>query len=222
MSTNTPNKAPLNRDAIVATALAIGDREGIEAISLRRIATALGVTPMALYRYVENKEALLDAVADLAYAEVELPDPDSADWWEGLASIAHSVRRVLTGHPAAAVVASRSSAGPNTLRILERILALLRRAGFDIEDAVRVQIAFTRFTLALIALEAAQLPELTDEERRQKARRSQFELESLPADDYPNLIQAAPYLATPHEPERTFAQALGLLKAGIESQLRQK
>ena len=134
----------------------MGDEEGIDAISIRRIAGELGVTPMALYRYVESKEALLEAVADLA---------------------------------------------------------------FDVPEAARVQVALVRFIISLVAFEVGLLPELSDEERLQKARRFRFELESLPAAEYPNLIEAAPYLAATHDPERNFTQALELLRAGIESQL---
>lgn len=220
MSTRRPTRPRLSREAIIRTALAIGDREGAEATSLRRIATELGVTPMALYRYVESKEALQDALLDLAYGEVELPDPQTDGWWEGLATIAHSARSVLIAHPAAAAIAAtRPGAGPNTLRIVERILALLIRAGFETETAVRVQTTFTRFIVALIAFEAGLLPELSQEDRRQTALRVRFELESLSPEEYPNLIAGAPYIATPFEPEGTFNQALELLKAGIASQL---
>jgi AcrR family transcriptional regulator len=210
----------LSREVIVRTALAISDREGAEAVSLRRIAAELGVTPMALYRYVESKEDLLDGLVDLVYGEVELPDPRTHDWWEGLTRIAHSARRVLVAHPAvAAIAATRPAAGPNALRIVERILALLVRTGFDMETAVRIQTTFTRFIVALIALEAGLLPELSEEDRRQTALRLRFELESLSPDEYPNLIAAAPYIATPFEPGRTFDQALELLNGGIASQL---
>jgi TetR/AcrR family transcriptional regulator, tetracycline repressor protein len=221
MSKNPESRSPLDRDIVLRTGLAIGDSEGLEAVSLRRSANELGVTPMALYRYVENKDALLDGLLDLAYGEVELPDPATTDWWEGLVSIANSARRVMAAHPAAAaLVVSKPEAGPNAVRIIECILALLRRAGFGVEEAVQVQNTFTRFVLALISFETSLLPELNEEEREQKARRTRFEIESLPPAEYPNLIEAAPYVATPYDPDRNFSQALELLKAGIEAELR--
>jgi TetR/AcrR family tetracycline transcriptional repressor len=218
--TKKPKRPQLTRNEVVSTGLAIGDAEGLAAISLRRIATELGVTPMALYRYVESKEALLDALLETAYGEVELPDSAEGQWWEGLSAVAGSARRALLRHPAAAAVAvSRARAGPNALRIIECILGLLRRAGLDTEHAVRVHTAFTRLLIGLIALEASLLPELSDEERRQQARQTLFELESLPPSEFPNLIEAAPYIATPYEPEKTFQQGLDLLRAGIEARL---
>jgi len=216
----TQTRPALTREAIVETALAVGDRDGIDAISLRGIANELGVTPMALYRYVESKELLLEAVAELTYSEVELPDPAQSDWWAGISSIAHSFRRVLLSHPAtAAIITTRSAEGPSALRILECILALLRKAGFELGDAVRVQGALVRFLISLVSFEASLLPELGEEERVQKARRTRFELESLPSAEFANLIEAAPFLATPFEPEATFEFALTLLRGGIEAQL---
>lgn len=218
MAERARTRPGLTREAILATALAIGDAEGVDAISLRRVAHQLGVTPMALYRHVESKELLFDGLLDLAYGEIGLPDPDTVDWWEGLAVIAQSTRRVMVAHPAAAAIAAaRPSRGPNTLRIVECILGLLMRAGFDAATAMEIQTTFIRFVVAVVALEVSLMPEPTPEKRQETARRVRSELESLPPDEYPNLIAAAPYIA-PHDPERTFTQALELLRAGIEFQ----
>jgi AcrR family transcriptional regulator len=216
----TAKRGPLSREAVVRKGLAIGDTEGVDAVSVRRLASELGVTPMALYRYVDSKEELLDAMLELAYGEVELPDAAEDDWWEGLAAIAQSARRGLISHPAAAaVLITRPGAGPNALRIIERILDYLKQAGFSLEDAVRVQTTFTRFLIALIGLEASLLPELSEAERQQRARETRFALDSLPRDQFPNLTEAAPFVATPFDPDRTFTDGLDLLRAGIESRL---
>jgi hypothetical protein len=83
----------------------------------------------------------------------------------------------------------------------------LRLAGLTVDEAVRVETAFTRFLIALIGLEAALLPELSEEQRTQQARQIRFELESLPPDRFPNLIEAATHIATPLDPDRTFSDA---------------
>jgi AcrR family transcriptional regulator len=213
-------RAALSREAVLRAGLAIGDAEGLDAISLRRIAADLDVSAMSLYHYVDSKDALLDAMLDLVYGEIQLPDTSRVEWWDGLAAVAHSARQALIAHPAAAaIVASRATTGPNTLRILETILALLRSAGFDAEGAVRISTAYSRFLISLIALEAGLLPELSAEERRQRALRTRYELESLPSDAFPNVIEAAPYLATPYQPDQTFDQGLELLRAGIQAEL---
>jgi AcrR family transcriptional regulator len=210
----------LSRDAVIRAALAIGDGEGLDAISIRRVAAELGASAMSLYHYVDGKDALLDAALDLVYGEIELPDPGAVDWWDGLAAIFRSARKAFIAHPAAAAIVSRRAvASPNAIRVIESILALLRRAGFDTESAVGVSTALTRFLLSLIALEAGLLPELTPEQRRQQSLRARYELESLPPDEFPHVIEAAPFLAAPLEPDRMFEQGLDLLRAGIESEL---
>jgi TetR/AcrR family transcriptional regulator, tetracycline repressor protein len=215
--------ATLTRDRVLATALAVGDADGLAAVSLRRIAGELGVTPMSVYNYVESKDALLDEIADRVYGQVELPDPSEVDWWDGLAAIAHSTRSAFVAHPvAAAVVGQRAVSGPNTLRILEAILALLQRAGFDLASAVQLSTTFARFLISMIVYEAGLLPELTEEDRRQQELRTRFELESLPMTDYPNLVSAAQYLSSPYDAVQTFEQALELLRAGIEAQRPRK
>jgi len=177
----------LRTPRVVAQGLAIGDREGLEAVSLRRIAAELGVTPMALYRYVQNKGELLDEMLEAVWAEVQLPDPDAGDWWAGLAALGRSARQAFLSHPAAAAIAAtRPEGGRNIVRIIEAILALLERAGFGIEQAARIYVPFARSLLALIVFEASLLPELSEEERRQRALRTRLELESFPAEDFPH------------------------------------
>src|SRR6266852_189115 len=81
----------LDRESVLDAGIEIADEEGLDAVTLRRIAERLSVTPMALYRHVASKDDLLDGMADLLYAELELPAP-GGDWWEGLAAIARSLR----------------------------------------------------------------------------------------------------------------------------------
>ena len=113
---------------------------------------------------------------------------------------------------------TRPEGARNIIRIIEAILALLERAGFNPEQAARIYLPFARSLLALIVFEATFLPELTKRERRQRAQKTSIALESLPPDEYPHVIRAASHLATPHEPKQVFQQGLDLLRAGIESQ----
>jgi AcrR family transcriptional regulator len=218
--TKPPKRKPLTREAVVAAGLAIGDAEGLEAVSLRRVAAELGVTPMALYRYVESKEELLDEMLAAVWGKVEIPNLASGDWWERLAALAHSARSAFLSHPAAAAIAAtRPRGGKNIVRVIEVILALFERAGLDSEHAARIYLPFARSLLALIVFEASLLPELSEEERRQEALRTRFEFESLPAGEFSHVIAAAPHLARPYEPERVFEEGLEFLHAGIEAQL---
>src|SRR5258705_1515237 len=140
----------LDRESVLDAGIEIADEDGLEAVTLRRIAERLSVTPMALYRHVEAKEDLLDGMADLLYAELDLPEP-GGDWWEGLAAIARSNRRVLLAHPLAVPLFGRPLAGPHA-RALDRALAeALRGAGFASRDAQELHDQLSGMVFALVA-----------------------------------------------------------------------
>jgi AcrR family transcriptional regulator len=158
--------ATLTRERIVATALRLADRDGLERASLRRVADELGVTPMALYRHVASKEDLLDGMADLLYAELEEPGA-AGDWWEDLATLARATRRSLRKHPGAVSLFSRPIAGPYGQRLVDRLLGALRRGGFYEPEALELHEQLTQMVFGLI------LPELG--RRRSRARDAAFE-----------------------------------------------
>lgn len=144
----------LDRDAVLDAALELAEESGLEAVSLRRIAERLGVTPMALYRHVESKDDLLDGMADLLYSELDLPDP-TGDWWEGLAGLARSTRAVLLGHPWAAPLFARPLAGPHSHTLDEALRAALRSAGFSRADARELHDQLSNMVFALVGPELA-------------------------------------------------------------------
>jgi AcrR family transcriptional regulator len=139
----------LTRDAVLAEALALGDESGFEAVTIRGLADRLGVTPMALYRHVGDKEGLLDGLADALYAELRIPDP-ADDWWEGLADLAHSTRAVLLEHPWAVPLFSRPLAGPNALALASALAAALRTAGFSAREATELHHQLSNMLFALV------------------------------------------------------------------------
>jgi AcrR family transcriptional regulator len=126
----TAPRAPLAREEIVEAALRVVDRDGLEATSMRRVAEELGTAPSALYWHVRNKDELLQLVLDRVAGEVELPEPDPENWQEQLKIVGREMRRVLTAHrDIARVTLGAIPVGPNTLRVIEWVHALLREAG---------------------------------------------------------------------------------------------
>lgn len=209
--------AGLTRLKVLSAALEIADAEGLEALSFRRLAAHFGVTPMALYRYVESKDALLDGVADLVLAELELPRPEGGDWRQQLRDVAHSFRERLIAHPAVtSIFLSRPLFTPAATRTTEAMLALLRGAGFPPEQAVLHYQQIVRFLLALVLLETGSGPRLSPDERRERARIDRIRLETLPPEQYPNLVEAAPYLGARYDPAVAFDKGLDLLLEGLE------
>ncbi|HTO26197.1 MAG TPA: TetR family transcriptional regulator, partial [Gaiellaceae bacterium] len=159
----------LDRDAVLHAGLALADEGGLDAVTFRRVAERLGVTPMALYRHVESKEDLLDGMADLLYAELDIPDA-SGDWWSELAALARSTRRVLLRHPAAAQLFARPLAGPNSVRLGEALRGTLERAGFFPHEVDELHEQLTQMVFALV------VPELHPGPKRgRRARDAAFE-----------------------------------------------
>lgn len=137
---------------IADAALRLGDRDGPDAMSMRRIAADLGCDPMAIYRHFPNRQALLDAVADLALATVADPGPE-ASWDQRLSLILGSVRAEALRHPGiAAHVAARPPLGPNGTRLAVGITASLTDAGLSpgaVVQTVQTLIAYVTAALAM-------------------------------------------------------------------------
>lgn len=126
------SRRPLSAARVVEAAVAVADRGGIEAVSMRSVGRELGVEAMSLYHHVASKDALLDALADWIFARVVAPAASMA-WRDGLLAHASSVRSVLGAHPwAFALVESRRDPGPVLLAHHEAVLACLQRDGFSV------------------------------------------------------------------------------------------
>jgi AcrR family transcriptional regulator len=131
-------KRPLTRRRILRTALKLIDRDGLDALSMRRLGAALGVEAMALYRHFASKEGLLEGVAEILLEELELPSAGTASWEEAWTALAHSYRRLAHSHPGAFRVLALSPL--STAARFERArapVAILRDAGFDALQAER-------------------------------------------------------------------------------------
>ncbi|GAT74530.1 TetR/AcrR family transcriptional regulator [Microbacterium hydrocarbonoxydans] len=123
-------RAALSRERIVAAAAAVADRGGIAAVSMRSVASELGVEAMSLYHHVASKGALLDALADWAFEQILAPEVDDP-WRPAMAARARSARSVLVQHPwALGMIEARPRPGTPLLRHFDRVLGCLRNAGF--------------------------------------------------------------------------------------------
>ena len=131
-------KEPISRDAIVAAAIRLLDREGLAALSLRRLAEELGTGAASLYWHVGSKDGLLDLVLDQVIGEQQVPDPDPERWQEQLKDVARAQRRISLRHPYVVRISiGRIPMGPNALRYSERVLAILRAGGLPPRRAVQ-------------------------------------------------------------------------------------
>src|SRR5690242_2113838 len=127
-------RAQLTRQQVVAAAIELADRDGIESISMRRLAQELGVEAMSLYTHVRNKDDLLDGMVDAVIGEVPL-DADGAGWKSSLRQLALGARTVMLRHTwAPRTVETRTAPGPAALGYVNTVVGILREGGFTIAE----------------------------------------------------------------------------------------
>ncbi len=206
-------RAPLDRTQIVDAALAIIDRDGVEALSLRRLAEALGVTPMSLYWHVRDKDELLEFVGHAVFGEMEIPTP-RGDWRDQLRDVHRAMFHGFLRHPNTGdILIGRARYGPAGIALFERILAILLGAGFTAEAAFDAYQSLYLFTLGSMA-SSSRSPEF-----REAQRQGVEYLGSLPGEQFPSIRAVAPVIGRRSIDEQ-FEVGLDIQIAGIEARLR--
>jgi AcrR family transcriptional regulator len=202
---------------VLAAAREIADADGIEQLTMRRLADALGVTHNAPYSYFATKTELLDSLLDSVLAEVPTPDPDSVAWRDGLILLMTSTRRVLLAHPGlVSSYLARPSTGPNAIRLGEVTLELLRRGGLEGQRAVHALRALLIFSLGFVAFER---PRLDDPDPEARSARGRARFAGVSRDELPNVRRAARQLAR-HPDDAEFRAGLSWLLDGIAGAAR--
>ena len=179
---------PLSRDRVLRAAVGLADREGINALSMRKLGQEVGVEAMSLYNHVRNKEELLNGMIDIVFGEIDLPAAD-AEWSAAMRQRAISARQALKRHPwAVGLMESRAQPGPATLRHHDSVLRNLRTAGFSVELAAHAYSVLDSyiygFTLNELTLPFDNSPERVAEVARNIMR-------EMPAGEYPYLTEMA-------------------------------
>jgi AcrR family transcriptional regulator len=219
-ATATRAKVELNRAAIVERALTVMDDEGMDAITIRRIAQEFGVTPMALYWHVANKDELLAAMGDALLTDVA-PPPVTGPWHVQLRRVVDVLIRELSKHPAAAgLVFPRILVTEQGLRLTEFTLALLEDAGFPRKQAADV----ARMGLQTAMMLVTQLPgaenQAAAEERDRLQAEKRAHVEGLSNDLYPRIRAAAVDLTDCDDEAAYYSFGVDLYIDGAQAQLR--
>ena len=201
--------APLTRERIVSTALAIVDSEGLKALSMRRLGAGLGVDPMAVYYYVPNKEALLDAIVEAVMADIDLTVDDPRGLAEDrILCAARAYRDAMLAHiNALPIVLSRGPRTPVSMRPVELLIGILRDAGLEPSQAIagmNAIAATVRGTIAMVVDDAARPP---------MPGEVQALLEQFPAEEFPYLREAA--LCSPDFLDADFEFGIRALARGL-------
>lgn len=211
---------PITRAAILASALEIIDRDGVEGLSMRRLGEAVGRDPMVLYRHLPNKAAVLDGVVEMVFEQLSL-DTTRPDWAAALRDLAHDFRDLACAHPnVVPLLVTRPLATPlgmrpqGMLRQLEDMLALLIGAGFSGVDAVLVYRALFGFLWGHVLTELQEVverPEETDDVLR-------LGLHRLRIGEFPRLRSLAPTWAA-YDGLTELDRGLDILLSGLAAQL---
>jgi AcrR family transcriptional regulator len=129
----TKRRVPLNRERVLRAAVELADREGIDALSMRRLGQELGVEAMSLYNHVSGKEDLLDGMVDLILEEIE-PAAEGDDWKTAVRNRILSARRAMVRHPwASAVIVSRKQASAAMMKYMDSMAGLFLGHGFSVD-----------------------------------------------------------------------------------------
>ncbi|MFI6299214.1 TetR/AcrR family transcriptional regulator [Nonomuraea sp. NPDC050790] len=207
----------LSAEAIVERALEIGDAEGLDAVTIRRLATDLGVTPMALYWHFKNKDLLLIGMADHLIAGFEVGAGDDRPWLDRLRDLVEGLIRTLRRHPCAKNVLEQidQTRVPRFLAVWDRALGLASEGGFGMEESCLITKYILQSAIAIADAPVHFRAGCTPEEARETLRVKRVGLESLPADRYPNLVAMAAPMVGDLDPGFYDSFGVDLILSGI-------
>ncbi|MCP5024981.1 MAG: TetR family transcriptional regulator [Actinomycetia bacterium] len=178
-------QAPLTAQRVLAGAIALADRIGIEPFTIRKLAIELDVKPMTIYHHLPNKEAILDGMVDIVFSEIELP-PVATFWKTAIRLRSVSAREVLGHHPwAAPLMESRTSPGFATLRHHDAVLGCFRQGGFSVPMTAHAYAIIDSFIYGF-ALQEANLPFGGGDEIAELADSI---MKDFPVDEFPHLAE---------------------------------
>jgi TetR/AcrR family transcriptional regulator, tetracycline repressor protein len=215
VKTNDVNtRDPLTRERVIEAAMRVMDEEGLEAVSMRRVAREVGVEAMSLYHHVEDKEDLLDGICEHVMAQFDFPEPVE-DWAENCRRGARAWRRLLQAHPAVMRLFAEQR-GPirsiDSVRPMEFALRILRSCGLTDRDTAQAFHAFGGYIQGFVMMELGSIAGGSDEEH-QKAH---AELAATLPDEFAALQACSPYFAE-CDPDEQFEFGLDLLIRGLEA-----
>jgi TetR/AcrR family transcriptional regulator, tetracycline repressor protein len=211
------DRTRLTKSAVVAQALRLADSVGLEALTIRKLATELGVTPMALYWHFRSKDELLTGLVERVWTEIDLEMDRSAPWPEQLRTLFESLLVVLRAHPAAPkLLLEFDKQTEASLRPTELTLEILRGAGFDPEHAAQIA-RYALWNGIMLVMSEPGSEWLSLEERLQGQRKKQITFATLPPETYPQLVECAVAMTASDDPEFHYQLGVSLFIAGVEA-----
>jgi AcrR family transcriptional regulator len=205
----------LSHDAVVAAAMRIADRDGLDALTFNNLGKELGAHPTAVYRYFRDKDELLRALVDTLYAEALRDFTPAENWRDTLRAHALLFRQVYIRHPQIGQrLATRTANREHEFRTVETILSALRSTGLPDAEVARYQRVFADFVLSYASMEAA-FAALDPQTREQELLAWRIDYPKVTTERYPTIAAVAGYLPAVGDPGN-FELALDLMLDAIE------
>jgi AcrR family transcriptional regulator len=214
-TSKAPTRLALSAERVLDAAVALADRRGIEAFTIRRLADELGVKPMTIYHHVPGKEAIIDGMVDRVFAEIDLPPADQ-HWKTAMRHRCLSAREVLLRHPwAPPLMESRTTPGPATLLHHDTVLGCLRRGGLSYELVAHAGAVLDSFVYGF-TMQETNLPFGGTEQISELAEAI---VGAMPVDEYPNVVDfTVNHVLRPgYSFSASFEFGLDVLLDGLES-----
>ena len=201
---------------MVDRAIALVDQSGLDTLTIRKLATELGVTPMALYWHFRSKDELLDGLAERLWSEIDLSVDRSAPWTEQMRALLESLLRVLRAHPAAPqlLLHGKTLESRAALDATELTLDILLTAGFSPEDASYAARS-TLWTGITLVMSEPGIELLDNSERAELQRKKQVQLATQPVAKYPRLVECALPMTACDDPEEHYRFGVDLFIGGL-------
>lgn len=211
-------REPLNREKILDAALELAAEEGLEGLSMRRLAKTLGVEAMSLYNHVSNKADILNGLAERAFSQVELPDP-ALPWQQRLRAMALSMYEVFGRAPVVPIALMTDQANPTSVRALtplDSLVGALYEAGFDDAGVWRALGAVNGLLFGSLLMSTGGFTgDLSEYAGRQEVGVYIREMDPAQLPHFSRLVRNIP----PTGPAKDFEQALDMLISGLEQSI---
>ncbi|TQS40636.1 TetR/AcrR family transcriptional regulator [Cryptosporangium phraense] len=206
----------LSRERIVECAIALADAEGLEAVTIRRLAQDQGVTPMALYWHFKDKELLLDGIAERLLSDVVLPPASDEPWPEQLRAVLSALLVVLDAHPAVAnLVEMRVLLSDRGMEIAEHTLGILRGAGFGPEQAAQLSGHALQSIISMVTRKPGLMVGEDPARREELLREKKAAFAALSPERFPNVVASADAFTVCGDEPAYFELGLDLFIAGV-------
>ncbi len=209
----TKERERLTRERVIDAALSVMDAEGLDAVSMRRVAREVGVEAMSLYNHVRDKDDLLQGVCERIMATYEFPDGYEEDWVERAKAGARSWRRLLQAHPDLLRLFAETHgpvpSSPESMRPTEFALTMFREAGLSERDTVQAFHAFGGYIQGFVMMEAGSIKDRHEDH---------FMGAEIPEDVFPTLAAVSRHWAE-CQPDEQFEFGLDLLIRGLQAKV---